>query len=408
MYPNLYYAVKGLFGVDIGWLRAVPTFGFFMMGAFLAAGAVFRVELRRKASEGLMGYEEEEVRVRRRTAEAARERLDADGVREGMAARGDMGGADAESEGVREDAGDEVRGAARDEREREDAGRADESGEWEERVIRVWAYDRVGEFMVLAVVFGFLGAKLFNGLENWNALMRDPIGTLLSLSGLTFYGGLIFATLAIWWYARRHHIPLRPLNDAAAPMLALAYAIGRLGCHFSGDGDWGILNTAYTSMATGKVAPMPGGVETFNDFGSIRHWSVRAPSWLPDGLFASCYPHNINNVGLRLSNCVGDHCMYLPSPVFPTSVYESLMGLLIFGVLWFLRRRLRVPGALFCWYLVLMGVERLLIEQIRVNAVFELFGWRLTQAELISAGLVLAGGVGLIVLGRRPREEFKI
>ena len=76
-------------------------------------------------------------------------------------------------------------------------------------------------------------------------LSRDPMGSLFSFSGLTFYGGLICAALAIWWYARKHGIGFWQLNDATAPGLMLAYAIGRIGCQVSGDGDWGILNSAY-------------------------------------------------------------------------------------------------------------------------------------------------------------------
>ena len=73
----------------------------------------------------------------------------------------------------------------------------------EERKIRVWPHERVGDFTILAAIFGFVGAKVFDNLENWNRFIQDPIGNLLSPSGLTFYGGLICATAAILWFARK-------------------------------------------------------------------------------------------------------------------------------------------------------------------------------------------------------------
>ena len=54
---------------------------------------------------------------------------------------------------------------------------------------------------------------------------------------------LICAALAIWVYAKKHKIGFWHLNDAAAPALMLSYAVGRIGCQVSGDGDWGIANT---------------------------------------------------------------------------------------------------------------------------------------------------------------------
>ena len=124
----------------------------------------------------------------------------------------------------------------------------------EERIIRVWPHDRVGDIIIFGALFGFIGAKIFDNLENWDRFIKDPIGNLISPSGLTFYGGLICAALAIWWYAKKHNIGFWHLNDAAAPSLMLAYAVGRMGCQVSGDGDWGILNSAYISDKNGAVS----------------------------------------------------------------------------------------------------------------------------------------------------------
>jgi len=95
------------------------------------------------------------------------------------------------------------------------------------------AQDRVGEVTILALVFGLIGAKLFDTFENWDSFIENP-ASIFSVSGLTFYGGLICAALAIWWYARRHKIGFWHLNDAAAPALMLAYSVGRIGCQLPG------------------------------------------------------------------------------------------------------------------------------------------------------------------------------
>ncbi|MEO6915376.1 MAG: prolipoprotein diacylglyceryl transferase family protein, partial [Chitinophagaceae bacterium] len=284
----------------------------------------------------------------------------------------------------------------------------------EERTIRIWPQDRVGDIVIFAAVFGFLGAKIFHNLENWNELVRDPVGSLLSFSGLTFYGGLMLAALAIWWYASRHKISFWHLNDSAAPALMLAYAIGRIGCQVSGDGDWGIINSAYATDQNGKIfsadpSKFAATLEANKDFylrqfGSldqVHHLSFKAPSFLPDWFAAYSFPHNVINEGLRFPGCVGDYCAYLPMPVFPTSFYETITCLLLFFFLWAIRKKLKVPGALFAVYLIVNGIERFLVEKIRVNTTYSIFGFHPTQAELISSALVLTGVALLIFLKKK-------
>lgn len=206
----------------------------------------------------------------------------------------------------------------------------------EERTIRIWPHDRVGDLVIFAAVFGFLGAKLFHNLENWDELVSDPLGSLLSFSGLTFYGGLICAALAIWWYARKHGIGIWHLNDAAAPSLMLSYAVGRIGCQVAGDGDWGIINSAYLSNPEGKSLPASGAqfqsalqanndffVRTFGSMDKVEHLSFKGPTYLPDWMFGYAYPHNVINEGIPLTDCTGQYCAYLPIPVFPTPFTRS-------------------------------------------------------------------------------------
>ncbi|MEP7259135.1 MAG: prolipoprotein diacylglyceryl transferase family protein, partial [Flavitalea sp.] len=288
----------------------------------------------------------------------------------------------------------------------------------EQRSIRIWPHDRVGDIVIFAAVFGFLGAKIFHNLENWTEFWKSPVEALLSFSGLTFYGGLICAAIAIFFYARKHKIGFRHLCDAMAPTLIFAYAIGRIGCQVSGDGDWGILNSAYTSTPEGKVVAADSATfqktldahaniylqqSGFTSIDQIHHKHIVAPSWLPDWMVAYNFPHNVINEGVKISDCSGQYCNQLPIPVFPTAFYETLICLLLTCVLFALRNKLTVPGSLFSVYLMLNGLERFFIEKIRVNTQYNLFGFHPTQAELISSVLVLSGAILFLILNRKAK-----
>ena len=85
---------------------------------------------------------------------------------------------------------------------------------------------------MLAAVSGLIGAKIFHNLENMDAFLADPMGQLLSFSGLTFYGGLICGTAVVIWYAKKHNIHYKHIADAAAPGLMLAYELDEWGVIF--------------------------------------------------------------------------------------------------------------------------------------------------------------------------------
>lgn len=225
---------------------------------------------------------------------------------------------------------------------------------------------RVGEITIIAAVSGIAGAKLFavfESAETFNAFLSDPINTLFSGSGLAIYGGLIVAFVVVYYYVKRLGFKPIYLMDAVAPALMIGYAVGRLGCHFSGDGDWGIVN------------------------------ELARPGWfiLPEWMWAYDYPHNVLNQGVPIKDCDYRYCRRLESPVYPTPIWESIICAGLFGILWFLRKKLTVPGMLFAIYLVMNGVERFFIEKIRVNDTFLLLGIEMTQAELIAFLTVLAG-----------------
>ncbi len=211
----------------------------------------------------------------------------------------------------------------------------------------------VGTMTIIAAVVGVAGSKLFHILENLDEFMRGPAEMIFSPGGLTFYGGLISAGAAIAWYAYAKGIHVPTLADAFAPGLILGYGIGRVGCHLAGDGDWGIVSNLATK-----------------------------PGFFPTWLWAETYPNNILGVTL-------------PDPgVYPTSIYEFVAGVALFGILWSLRKHSFRPGWLFMVYLFLNGLERFTIEQIRVNNEFALGGLEVTQAEVISASLMLVGIAG--------------
>lgn len=234
----------------------------------------------------------------------------------------------------------------------------------------------MGQILIWAAIWGLLGAKLFHNLEYWDEFIKNPIESLLSFSGLTFYGGILFGGIAVIYYTRRNGIKPLDMLDIGAPGIMIGYAVGRLGCQLSGDGDWGISNTS----------PKPS-------------WL----GWLPDWAWAFKFPHNVINEGVSIPNCSGKFCHELPSPVYPTSFYEFVMCLILFIILWALRKHIKAAGSLFCIYLVLNGVERFMIELIRVNSKYHLGGISFTQAELISGIMIFAGLVGLIYTNRKQK-----
>lgn len=271
----------------------------------------------------------------------------------------------------------------------------------------IMPHQRVGDFTVIAAIGGLIGAKIFDSLENWHSYMQDPLHSFFSFSGLTFYGGLIVAGVGIAWYAHKKGINLWHLADAFSPAMMLAYGLGRIGCHMAGDGDWGIYNSAYLNDGHGRVVPAPPGgfqqalhqyqdffLPNYGSFAQVPHAYFLKPHWLsflPDWLFAFTYPHNINNEGIPIPGCEGLHCAMLPVPVFPTPLYEITACLILFGILWYLRKRIFRPGLLTAIYLIMNGVERFLVELIRVNTKYDILGIHPTQAEIISLLLIIAG-----------------
>jgi phosphatidylglycerol:prolipoprotein diacylglycerol transferase len=208
-----------------------------------------------------------------------------------------------------------------------------------------WAY----EMAFAALVGGLVGSRLYYVVENYHLVKHDLLGSLFSGSGLVWYGGVIGGAIAVIAWAKWRDILNLGLLDLASVPLAMGYAIGRIGCQVSGDGDYGKASTLPTSMS---------------------------------------YPHGT----VPTVDSSGHVFTVLPTPIYET----VLMGLVAWW-LWRMRDRFR-PGVLFAFYLVLSGTERLLIEFIRRNH-REVLG--LTGPQLESIALLAIGAVWLWRLRRR-------
>ncbi len=220
--------------------------------------------------------------------------------------------------------------------------------------------DLVMDFGLMITLAGIVGARIFSMLEVPRDFIADPLGLIFSRQGFNFFGGLVFGVAGGMLYFRRHRLPVLRTCDAFAPAMMLGYALGRVGCQLAGDGDWGVpANLALK------------------------------PHWVPLSLWAQTYDHNV----------IGE--LIAPPGVYPTPLYEIAMGLLAFFILWQLRKLSTRPGWLFCVYLLLCGLERSVIEIIRVNPKMSLLGLEVSQAQLIAAALIVLGALGLAVISLR-------
>lgn len=273
-----------------------------------------------------------------------------------------------------------------------------------QKKVATWPHQRIGEVVLIAAVAGIIGAKIFNALETWDQFIADPIGSLTSSAGLTFYGGFLAATAVFYFFAKKHKIRFAHLADAAGPAILLAYGIGRMGCQLSGDGDWGIYNSAYITQADGTLTAAPKGeIISYLEKSNAPHAYVPAPDWLPRSFVAQNYRHNVINEGVQLQDCTGEYCAVLPVGVFPTPLYELVACVLLFLVLWGVRKRLKRPWQMFALFLMATGIERFFVELIRVNTTYDLGFIKPTQAEIISTLLVLTG---LILFSRSSKSKL--
>lgn len=384
MYPTLYHLFQDLFGVEVEFFKLFQSFGLMVALAFLAAAYILTIELKRKEKEGLL----ESIKRKVWKGPAGAQDYIVSGVI-GFVVGFKVVALVLNFSEVADDPQSFILSAQGNffggilfavlsmvwtywENKKQDYK------ERKQVEVTMHPHEHVGTITVIAAVTGILGAKIFHNLEYFEDFLKNPWEQLISFSGLTFYGGLIVAAAAIAYYAHKNKIKVWHLTDAVAPGLILAYGIGRMGCQIAGDGDWGITN----------LNEMP-------------QWL----SFLPDWMWQFRYPHNVVNEGVLIPGCSGKYCRQLADPAYPTPIYETLMSLVIFGILWGIRKKLKVPGMLFCIYLILTGVERFFIEKIRVDIDYHIFGMLIKQAEIISVVSIILAIILMVYLQKRHKAE---
>ena len=243
-----------------------------------------------------------------------------------------------------------------------------------------------GTITTLAIIFGIAGAKLLFLLENWSDFTRDPVGMAFSGGGLTWYGGFILAMAVVYFYLRAKKIPFLKVWDGLGVALILAYGVGRIGCHLSGDGDYG----PPTTLPWGTIYAQGTAKPTYQ----LRDYFDRNPDerqrWNYDSL--RVLPAGIDRLGHRVTQ------FDATTPLHPTPIYELLLGVAGFVILLAIRRKPLPEGMVFMIYLLLASTFRFVIEFWRLNP--KLIGG-FSEAQVLAIALFCAGLAGLLLVGRR-------
>jgi len=220
-----------------------------------------------------------------------------------------------------------------------------------ERELKLRNIDSELAYKILLTIIptAIIGAKLFHIFENFPTFLNDPLGMIFSGSGLTVYGGYIVATLSAIIVIKLSKADILKVLDAAAPPMALGYAIGRLGCHVAGDGCYGIVNDSFLSCA------------------------------YPNGIVPTSFP------------------------VLPTPLFESFIAFVFVFALLQVRKYNLASGFVFFLYFIFNGCARFAIEFIRIN---DPVAFGMTQAQIIAIFFVLTGVLGLVLIhfyGKRDK-----
>jgi len=218
--------------------------------------------------------------------------------------------------------------------------------------------DAVG-IVAIAVVAGIVGAKVWHVLDSPAEFRANGWGVLWDTAGFAWYGGLVFGIAALVIQGVRAKIGGLRILDLSAPAAAIGYGIGRIGCFLSGDGCYGI-----------EIRPVHLLGFTF------RPWGMS-------------FPHGLQPIWV---------------PVYPTPLYELGAGLLIGWWLWVRLGKPHPAGAILGQYLLLCGIARFLVEFIRRNPKVL---WGLSNAQLASAGAVVAGAALIVWTATRPADAAK-
>lgn len=193
---------------------------------------------------------------------------------------------------------------------------------------------------------GLVGARLWFIGDHWSEVRGQLVEALLASAGFVFYGGFITAWIVVLVLLRRDGIAPRRFFDAMGPALALGYAVGRLGCQLSGDGDYGSPTTSFWGMSySSGVIPTPPGVLVY-----------------PTPLFESA-------IAIAIAIILGR------VEISRSSVWQK-------------------PYARMGLCLLLLSIERFFIEFLRINP--RVAGGVLSEAQVIALVLTAIGGVLLL------------
>jgi phosphatidylglycerol:prolipoprotein diacylglycerol transferase len=238
-----------------------------------------------------------------------------------------------------------------------------------------WETSYANEMIILAVISGIAGAKLWFLAENFTEFIESPLEMAFSPGGLTWYGGFLLTFFVLFIYVKKKKLPVLQVMDVLAPILALGHGIGRLGCHLSGDGDYGIPTSLPwgTNYANGTLKPHIALEDFFK-----RHPEL-ADKFDYYRLTGEIVGRDQFGVITAFDEMIRLH---------PTPVYEFFILSGIFAILWLFRKKVNQPGKIFAFYLILAGMERFSIEFIRLNSPVIL---GLSEAQLISIIFIFAG-----------------
>ncbi len=378
MFPTLRFFLYDLFGIDVPFLEIVNTFGLFVAFAIAAAYWAMQTEFIRKAKLGIFPTKKVQITV---GAPATTGEYISNAVLAFLFGykiiwlAASAGPEFAPQDHIFTSEGNMLLGllfAALSGGYRYYADRNLRKSTPQVKTVDFSIGDEMGNITTVALVSGFLGAKIFHILETpENFSFTAIVSQIFTTGGWTFYGGLICGALGVLVYASRKGYYWVNVLDAGGPAMMLSYGIGRFGCHFAGDGDWGIVNT-------------------------------NPKSFLPDWAWAYKYPHNVLGkdyaaMGMEpIPGCMGDYCHQLSMAVYPTPLYEAIMGLVLFYFLWkvFRFKGDSKPGQSFAFYMMFAGIERFLIEFIREHgdSIYQIGSMHFSQAQMISLLLMLGGG----------------
>ncbi len=203
------------------------------------------------------------------------------------------------------------------------------------------------KLLLIIIPSAIVGAKIFHIFENMGEFLRDPKGMIFSGAGLSVYGGFILAFILSMILIRKSKESILEIFDIVVPAMTLAYGVGRLGCHVSGDGCYGIATSTFLGT------PYPNGI------------------------------------------------VPVTAAVFPTPLFESFVSFMLFILFMKLRKKELPTGLIFFLYLVLNGTARFLVEFIRLNPKIAL---NLTQAQVVGILYVITGALGIFLVRKLARK----